>query len=382
MNEHRGPLASAASTSSSERKLGFPVLLLSGCHGQGSGAERVLEYLLSSGREALAANLQVAAPEGSSVLNAARAYGYATSVWKSRTRSSFQQDLSAFFKFRIPGKQTLIHAWHGRGFEWAALLGKLHGLPVTGTLHDHPEAVGYSALRHKLMRWGAHQMRGLVCVSQAQADACAKLRWTTPLRVIRNGIPPAPETMEIRTARLPFRVAFLGCAEAWKGFDVLQEVAGKLNAGHYIWNAYGPIRSSSSQALRDNSFSSPPIYYRGLQPPEVIYSENDIVFLPSIRFDPFPTVLLEAARAGLPVVAARVGGTPEIVVHGKTGILFEAGNASEAAEAIELLRSDSAAFSRMSLASLEHFQTHFQVSQMVEEYIDFWNTTIPNASFH
>src|SRR5206468_11016146 len=56
----------------------------------------------------------------------------------------------------------------------------------------------------------------------------------------------------------------------------------------------------------------------------------DVYVHPSL-FEALPTSLLEAMATGLPVVATRVGGVPEIVAHGRTGLLVEAGRPDELA---------------------------------------------------
>jgi glycosyltransferase involved in cell wall biosynthesis len=64
----------------------------------------------------------------------------------------------------------------------------------------------------------------------------------------------------------------------------------------------------------------------------------DIFVLPSYS-EGLPLVLIEAMANGLPVVASRVGGIPEIIEHNKSGLLFEAGNYNQLAEKIlELYR--------------------------------------------
>jgi glycosyltransferase involved in cell wall biosynthesis len=63
-------------------------------------------------------------------------------------------------------------------------------------------------------------------------------------------------------------------------------------------------------------------------------SNASVLALPSLE-DNCPMVVLEAAAAGVPVVAARVGGVPELVRHGETGVLFDPENLDEIRSAIE-----------------------------------------------
>jgi glycogen(starch) synthase len=63
------------------------------------------------------------------------------------------------------------------------------------------------------------------------------------------------------------------------------------------------------------------------------YEAADIQVVPS-RYEPFGMVVLEGMLYGLPIIAAAVGGPLEILEHGKTGVLFPAGDAGALGEAI------------------------------------------------
>lgn len=70
---------------------------------------------------------------------------------------------------------------------------------------------------------------------------------------------------------------------------------------------------------------------------EDFYAGCRMVVLPSICFETFGLSLAEAMLWGLPVICSRIGGLPEIVEDGVTGLLFEPGNADELAQKIRYL---------------------------------------------
>jgi len=67
------------------------------------------------------------------------------------------------------------------------------------------------------------------------------------------------------------------------------------------------------------------------------YSQARMLVLPSTCFEGFPMTIAEAMVRGKPVVCSRIGGLPEIVDDGVTGLLFEPGKAADLAEKIRFL---------------------------------------------
>jgi len=68
-----------------------------------------------------------------------------------------------------------------------------------------------------------------------------------------------------------------------------------------------------------------------------LYAEADICVAPSIWDEPFGLVAVEAMAVARPVVAARVGGLQDIVLHGETGFLFDRGDDEALADALMAL---------------------------------------------
>jgi glycosyltransferase involved in cell wall biosynthesis len=104
----------------------------------------------------------------------------------------------------------------------------------------------------------------------------------------------------------------------------------------------------------------------------------DAVVLPS-RHEGHPLALLEALALGRPAIASAVGGVPEIVAHGRTGLLFPPGDARALAAAIGRLRSDRALRQRLGSAAAEVIRTRFDVRRWVAAIEALYWRTLPPA---
>ncbi len=101
----------------------------------------------------------------------------------------------------------------------------------------------------------------------------------------------------------------------------------------------------------------------------------DIFVQPSLH-EGLPNTVLEGMAAGLPVVATEVGGTPELVVNGMTGLLVPPGNPAALVDAITALSENPEARGSMGRAGRQRVQQHFTVEEMVQKteqlYEDFF----------
>jgi glycosyltransferase involved in cell wall biosynthesis len=93
---------------------------------------------------------------------------------------------------------------------------------------------------------------------------------------------------------------------------------------------------------------------------------NDVtlVLVPS-RYEAFGLTALEAAQMARPVVATRVGGLPEVVVDGKTGLLVEPDDPVALARAIVTLLQDRGRAERLGRAARERARHAFSLERCV-----------------
>lgn len=107
---------------------------------------------------------------------------------------------------------------------------------------------------------------------------------------------------------------------------------------------------------------------------------SDIVVHPSVLPDPYPNAVREAMILGKPVIGSNDGGIPEMIKDGKTGILFEPGDAAELAEAIKSLI-DSPERRRAIGDSAQQFAlSHFDINRRKHAFIELFQSLLPLPS--
>lgn len=243
---------------------------------------------------------------------------------------------------------------------------------------------------HVPLAWGWWRRRllradRLMCVSEAVAKPFGG---TSKAVVIHDGLRAAPIALERTAAREAlgldaeaFTVAMLGRVSDWKGQDVLARALAEpalasigavgLVAGAPWPGREGPLRDL--QRLREALSLGDRLRLVGFRADvETVLGAADAVAAPSKRPDPFPNAALEAAAAGLPVVAAAVGGLPEMIRDDKTGLLVEPDDPPALAAALRRLADDPPAARQLGAAAAadvaERFTAEHMLAAVQQEY--------------
>jgi len=101
--------------------------------------------------------------------------------------------------------------------------------------------------------------------------------------------------------------------------------------------------------------------------PAQLLSALDVTCVPSLS-EASGLTAIESLALGVPVVASRVGGLPDVVVDGRTGLLVPPGDAGAVAAAISELLADPARAQALGRAGREHVEQQFTVERMVDGY--------------
>ncbi|OGK98817.1 MAG: hypothetical protein A3E31_06205 [Candidatus Rokubacteria bacterium RIFCSPHIGHO2_12_FULL_73_22] len=100
-----------------------------------------------------------------------------------------------------------------------------------------------------------------------------------------------------------------------------------------------------------------------------LYPAADVVVVPSVIPDSLSRVIVEAMSAGRPVIGTRVGGTPELVVDGETGLLVERGDPEALARAIERVLGDGELRARLGAGARRHVTTRLAADRSVDRLL-------------
>jgi glycosyltransferase involved in cell wall biosynthesis len=95
------------------------------------------------------------------------------------------------------------------------------------------------------------------------------------------------------------------------------------------------------------------------------YAAMELFVLPSAQPEPFGGVVMEAMAMGVPVVATNIGGSPDQVAEGETGLLVPPKDPEALADAIQQLIESPDLRARMSSAGPERIKTHFALSDKI-----------------
>ena len=259
-------------------------------------------------------------------------------------------------------KFALIHAHLTYASIWAALLTRRTRVPSVCSLHVAPFATRQqtNTVRHRvatdvrdcIMRFALNRWATMVVTVSAAIEDEYVRRGLRPAktRVVHNGIDIAKFDRPRDACRTFIREQFgiseqvplvvtVSVLRPAKGIEVLLEAIPRVPDAHFLIVGDGPKREEWAAAAATLGISNR-IHWAGYRRDVATFLAGCDVFAHPSLDDAFPTVLLESLAAGVPIVASRVGGIPEIVDEGETGLLVPAGDADALSTAIRQLLAD------------------------------------------
>ena len=232
----------------------------------------------------------------------------------------------------------------------------------------------------------------VIAVSAAAARRTRALRVSPKVRVVPTGLPRI-DFLERGAARAalglpgdPFIAGVIGRVEPEKGADVALAALPALRAAVpgalLAFVGPGEIGGSDGRIGRSRAVPDPSeaaLFLGERREAAPLMRAFDVILHPS-RHDALPRVLIEAMFAGVPVVASSVGGIPEMIESGRSGILVPGGDPHALAVAAVALARDPALRSRLAEGAMRRASMLFGIDAMLRDILAVYAEVIPFAA--
>ena len=276
---------------------------------------------------------------------------------------------------RLRERPGLLHV-HSRAphLPYALLAGWLARVPVAVTIHEPWTGGAEAWFDAVLIRIFAART-----VFPAAAVADSYPRFLRRRAVLARYFSALPQAVPLPPPAARPRIGLPARLGHRKGVDVFLETCRRLHESGVAFDAWmGGSGWESDMACRN---AADFVARHGLE--EVVadmgrvpglgplYARTDVVVLPSRR-DPLPRVVMEAMCRGIPVVATRVDGIPEMVVDGETGFLVDSEDAAGFAAATARLLAEPELRARMGAAARARARQLFSEDAYVAAMLDLY----------
>lgn len=192
------------------------------------------------------------------------------------------------------------------------------------------------------------------------------------VEVIYNGISlPANVAGTNESGRDHFHIGTVGRMVWIKGLDLFIEIAAEVRRQtdkvRFSILGEGPLRDELMRKSKDLQLEDCMEVLPPRVDPFAYYRMLDL-YLNTSRHEGIPLSILEAMACGRPVVAAKVGGIPEIILHGEHGLLVEGRSPRGFAGACLELMENRSLRTTLAEKALKRVECHFSASRMAESY--------------
>ena len=276
----------------------------------------------------------------------------------------------------------IIHTFFEKSEVMGWLISRCAGIPLWVTSRRD---LGFKRknIYRKLFRWSARYCGRCIAVCRAVAEhACAE--GSLPLdkiQVIYNGLDFSPyRTLKNpadarRDLGIPETAPVVGMIANMnfeiKGHDFFLAAAGLILAQApdtiFILVGDGPLRRLFEETASRKGIRDKVLFLGTRSDAPAILSAMDVSVLSSTS-EGMSNVILESMAAGKPMVATSVGGNPELVIDGVTGLMAPPADADALAEAVLSLLNDPARARIMGNAGRERVVREFTVEAMVRKH--------------
>jgi glycosyltransferase involved in cell wall biosynthesis len=283
---------------------------------------------------------------------------------------------------------------HAQGTERdCAMSGVFSGYPNVLTIHGNMRVqANLPATRNSLyykiaalLEWFClRRTNGVIAISNYTRDLVAPLAKRTWL--LPNAVDP--RFLEARrNPENPPVILFVGTFCERKNALGLLEACRPALQNHRCRLVFAGKKEPGSvyyEHLRSMAAELPNIEFVGFLDRTALldqFQRCEMLVLPT-REDNCPMVVLEAQAAGLPVAASKVGGIPDLIEHGKTGLLFDPDQLFQIRHAVEMILTDNSIARQLSANARLKAMNNYRPIFIARRHIEIYREVLLACSHH
>ena len=297
---------------------------------------------------------------------------------------SLRQDLAGFRELRTAlraERPDLVSTHTSKAGFLGRLAARSLGIPAVYTPHCWSFADGFPGAR--LYLWAERCARPFgrrtITVSEAERNEAIARRVGPPghFMTVHNGMPDIPADLRARPGASPPHLVMIGRFEPQKDHATLLQALAHLRDAPWTLECVGdgPLRPQAEALARDLDLADR-VDFPGYRPDVSERLSRAQLFVLATNWESFPRSILEAMRAGLPVVATAVGGTAEAVRDQRTGFLVPRGDAGVLAAQLRRLVLDAPLRIKFGAAARRRYEARFTHQRMVADTIRVWEAVL------
>ncbi len=279
-------------------------------------------------------------------------------------------------------KPDLIHCHTSKAGILGRAAARTLRVPSVFTAHTWCFAEGTSRL-WKLIGTPCEQLAArcttrIIAVSDSNRNLAIRRKIAAEHKIVtvHNGIPDTHYRARPDRGGIPRIVMVARFAPQKNHHQLLSALASVGLPFRLAFVGDGPTRAAAQQLARELGIASQVEFLGVRRDTDQILAASDL-FVLATNWEGFPITILEAMRAGLPVLATDVDGVREAVLHGQTGYLAPRGDTPMLAEKLAVLLKDGRLRARLGAAGRAVYERNFTRRVMLDKIADVYREAVP-----
>jgi glycosyltransferase involved in cell wall biosynthesis len=269
----------------------------------------------------------------------------------------------------------------------AGLLGriaaKIVGIPTVFTAHGWAFSEGVPRFKRQIYilieKMAALLAQKIITVSEYDYNLAKKydVGKTTQLVCVHNGVHDAQEMIPVRHTGKEVHICMVARFEHQKDHFLLMRTLSSIRELPWTVDFIGdgPLQHEMEEKSEQLGIADRVTFW-GYQSDVAFYLNKAHIFTLISNWEGFPCSILEAMRAGLPIIASDVGGVSESIQDGKNGFLIPRGDVTLLRNRLQLLINDPVLRKKMGTNSRKKYMQSFTFEKMAEKTLAVYHEAI------